>query len=134
MKIATFNIILLSFFTLPSCDFKSSKDYNLEANSLEKKGKYKEAISLLNKAIEKDDKTSTQCLTGYCLLHMDSLQKALVDFNFSIESNFALPESYCYRGIIYIEANMISEGCKDLIKAQELGYPDSQGIIDKNCN
>jgi len=47
-------IIILSILTLTSCDFKSSADYNSEAEKLEREGKYSEAIALLNKAIEKD--------------------------------------------------------------------------------
>ena len=40
--------------TFTSCDFKSSADYNAEAEKLESEGKYEEAILLLDKAIEKD--------------------------------------------------------------------------------
>lgn len=45
-------IFLLCFSTLLSCDFKSSEDYNTEAEKLEQKEKYAEAIIVLNKAIE----------------------------------------------------------------------------------
>ena len=37
-----------------SCDFKSSANYNTEAEKLESEGRYKEAIPLLDKAIKKD--------------------------------------------------------------------------------
>lgn len=37
-----------------SCDFKSSAEFNAEAEILESEGKYEEAILLLDKAIEKD--------------------------------------------------------------------------------
>lgn len=40
--------------TFTSCDFKSSADYNAEAERLEGEGRYEEAIPLLDKAIEKD--------------------------------------------------------------------------------
>lgn len=49
-------LLILLIFILTSCDFKSSSDYNAEAEKLEKAGKYKDAISLLNIAIEKDPK------------------------------------------------------------------------------
>ena len=39
-----------------SCDFKTAKDYFTEAEQLEEQGKYKEAISILDKAILKDNK------------------------------------------------------------------------------
>ena len=46
--------IILSLAVLTSCDFKSSEDYHKEANKLEQEEKFKEAILLLDKAIEKD--------------------------------------------------------------------------------
>ncbi len=47
-------LIILSILTFTSCDFKSSADYNNEAEKLESEGKYKKAILYLDKAIEKD--------------------------------------------------------------------------------
>jgi tetratricopeptide (TPR) repeat protein len=47
-------VIILSILTFNSCNFKSSSDYNAEAEKLESKGKYEEAIPLLDKAIDKD--------------------------------------------------------------------------------
>jgi len=49
-------LIILSILTLTSCNLKSSADYNAEAEVLESKGEFKEAIPLLNIAIEKDPK------------------------------------------------------------------------------
>ena len=47
-------LFILTILFLTSCDFKSSADYNAEAEILEQEGKYKEAIELLDIAIEKD--------------------------------------------------------------------------------
>jgi lipoprotein NlpI len=47
-------LIILSILTFTSCDFKSSADFNAEAEKLESEGRYEEAIPLLDKAIEKD--------------------------------------------------------------------------------
>ena len=47
-------LIILSILTFTSCDFKSSTDYNAQAEQLESEGRYEEAIPLLDKAIEKD--------------------------------------------------------------------------------
>lgn len=47
-------LALVLIFILFSCDFKSSEDYHKEANKLEQKEKFKDAIDLLDKAIEKD--------------------------------------------------------------------------------
>lgn len=46
--------ILTTLLLLTGCDFKSAEDYLNEAEKLENKGQYEEAIHLLDKAIEKD--------------------------------------------------------------------------------
>lgn len=46
--------LMLNILLLSACDIKSSNDYHREANIQEQKGKFKEAIALLSKAIEKD--------------------------------------------------------------------------------
>jgi tetratricopeptide (TPR) repeat protein len=48
--------ILTIILLLTSCDFKSAQDYLNEADKLSEQGKYKQAIELLDKAIEKDPK------------------------------------------------------------------------------
>jgi tetratricopeptide (TPR) repeat protein len=45
---------LFFLFTLAGCDFKSSEDYRKEANLLEEQKKFREAIVLLDRAVEKD--------------------------------------------------------------------------------
>ena len=47
-------LIILSILNFTSCDFKSSANYNTEAEKLESEGRYKEAIPLLDKVIKKD--------------------------------------------------------------------------------
>lgn len=47
-------ILFFLLFAVTSCDMKSSEDYHHEANKFEQQENYKEAIKLLNKAIEKD--------------------------------------------------------------------------------
>ena len=49
-------LILTIILLLTSCDFKSAQEYLNEADKLSEQGKYKEAIELLDKAIEKDPK------------------------------------------------------------------------------
>jgi len=215
---------IFTLLILTACDFKSSEDYHKEANGLEKQKKYKEAIVILDKAIEKDPKNIKALLDrgvdksiiedfkgsiidytrvieidhdnglaflnrgknkkriedytgaiadfneaistkggenlyldkvensfietgfefdikmeeirferGIAYYNIDSLKKALDDFNFSLQKNFALSDSYYWRGLIYIRYNMKSEGCNDLNKARELGDPDAKVLIDKNC-
>jgi tetratricopeptide (TPR) repeat protein len=48
------SFLILSLLLINSCDFKSSEEYNAEAEIQEAEGNYTEAIKLLDKAIEKD--------------------------------------------------------------------------------
>jgi tetratricopeptide (TPR) repeat protein len=70
---------------------------------------------------------------GIAYYRIDSLNKAFDDFNFSIQKSYLLPDSYYWRGLIYLSYNMKDEGCKDLNKAMELGDPDAKDLWDKNC-
>lgn len=51
MRLTLTTLFILIF---SSCDFKSSAEYNAEAERLELEGRYEEAISFLDKAIDKD--------------------------------------------------------------------------------
>ena len=217
-------LIIFSIIILTGCDFKSSEDYRNEANKLEQKEKFKEAILLLDKAIEKDpsnikalldravDKSTIEDFKGaiddyskvidldsdnglsylnrgknkkrledykgaitdfdrsistkggeliymdkvensfvktgfeydikmeeikfergIAYYYIDSLKRAFDDFNFCIQKNFELPDSYYWRGLIYLSYNMKYEGCNDLNKAMELGYLDAKDLLDQNC-
>lgn len=72
-------IIILSFLTFVSCDFKSSSDYNTEAEKLEQEGKYAEAITLLDKAIEKKPDNI------YALINRGVDKSILENYNGAIE-------------------------------------------------
>jgi tetratricopeptide (TPR) repeat protein len=73
-----FVVIILS--ALCSCEyFKSSEDYNSEAEQLEQEGKYKEAILLLDKAIQKEQKNI------YALINRGVDKSFLKDFNGAID-------------------------------------------------
>lgn len=54
MKQVIFILTIIQLLT--SCDFKSAQDYMYEAEILSEQEKYKEAIELLDKAIDKDSK------------------------------------------------------------------------------
>ncbi len=217
-------LILLSILTFNSCDFKSSEDYNSEAERLEKEGKYEEAILLLDKAIEKDSKNiyalinrgvdksiledykgaiedytkiieidSDNALAylnrgknkkrledyqgsiedfdkaiqtkgseilymdkaensfidtgfefdvsmeeirferGIAYYQLDSLIASFKDFDFCIQNEFELAESFYHRGLIYIAYGNSHKGCEDLYKANVLNYIYAQESIDLYC-
>ena len=217
-------LIILSVTILTGCEFKSSEDYQKEANKLEKEEKFKEAILLLDKAIEKDPKNIKALLDravdksiiedfqgaiddyskvieldpdnalaylnrgknkkrlddytgaiadfdkaisskggefiyidkvenplletgfefdvqmeeikferGIAYYNIDSLKRALDDFNFSIEKGFALADCYYWRGLIYLNYNIIDKACNDLSKADELGNLEARKLLDQYC-
>lgn len=72
-------LVLLTILTLTSCHFKSSADYNAEAEKLEQAGKFSEAIPLLDKAIEKDPSNI------YALINRALDKAELEDYKGSIE-------------------------------------------------
>ncbi|MCF8297417.1 MAG: hypothetical protein K9J13_07750 [Saprospiraceae bacterium] len=217
-------LFILTVIILTSCDFKSSADYNSEAEKLEQDGKYKEAISLLNKALEKDprniyalinrgvDKSILEDYRGAIIdystiieidsantlaylnrgknkkrlddfqgaiedfekaiktkgceqiyfnsvensfvetgfefdvkmeeiryergiarYYIDSLQTAFKDFDFCIQKNFELSESYYWRGVIYLAYDMKTEACEDLKISSELGDKNAIELMEKYC-
>ncbi|MCC5918634.1 MAG: tetratricopeptide repeat protein [Cryomorphaceae bacterium] len=70
---------------------------------------------------------------GIARYYIDSLRTAFDDFNFCIHKNFELPESYYWRGMIYLAYGMHIEACIDLKKSQEFGDSDAHEIIEKYC-
>jgi lipoprotein NlpI len=72
-------VIILTILTFTSCDFKSSADYNAEAEKLEQEGKYTEAIPLLDKAIDKDPNNI------YALINRGVDKSILKDYKGSID-------------------------------------------------
>ncbi len=76
MRAITYILIILA---LISCDFKSSEYYNGEAQKLEKEGKYREAIPLLDKAIKKDPQNI------YALINSGVDKSILEDYKGAIE-------------------------------------------------
>ncbi len=99
--------------TFTSCDFKSSADYNAEAEKLERVGRYKEAISLLDKAIEKDPENI------YALINRGVDQSILEDYQGSIDD---------YTRVIEIDPNNALAFLNRGKNKERLG--DFQGAIE----
>ena len=82
--------IIFSIVTLSGCNIKSSEDYHKEANQLEKEHKYKDAIILLDKAIEKSPSNIKALLDR-------AVDKSIIeDYNGAIED---------YSKVIELDAN-----------------------------
>jgi tetratricopeptide (TPR) repeat protein len=217
-------LILTIIFLLISCDFKTTQDYLNEAEKLSEQGKYKEAIELLDKAIDKDQKylgayinrganksslknyeeairdyrivldldpkntlalynvgnnykrlenyktainfynkafdtkggqshyldLSTSDLVsvgefdvpgheihferGIAYYEVDSLQRAVNDFNAAIQKNYMTAECHYWLGLIYLSSGQTDLACKNLKKSKELGDKDAEAELRKYCN
>ena len=74
-------IVLIFFVFLTGCGFKSAKSYFTEAENLSEQGKYDEAILLLDKAIEKDQKFLGACINrGADKAALGDYQGAIEDY------------------------------------------------------
>jgi len=106
-------ICLLIFLILTSCDFKSSADYNAEAEKLEMEGKFHEAIHLLNKAIEKDPKNI------YALINRGVDKSILEDFKGAIEDYTKVLEIDSNNTIAFLNRGKNKKRIKDYSGAIE---------------
>jgi len=80
------NIVFLIFF-ISSCT-QSSDAFLIKAKGLMKEKHFDEAITNLNKAIEKDEKNADAFNTrGVANLELGRMQEALMDYNQAIKLN-----------------------------------------------
>jgi len=70
---------------------------------------------------------------GYARYNSDSLRVAMEDFYFCIERNYQLGLSYYMAGLVYLNLNMIEEGCKALTQAKIFGNLDAEEMIKEYC-
>lgn len=81
------------------CDFKSSVDYTKEAEILEQKGKYAEAIPLLDKALKKDPRNVYALINrGVDKSYLEDFEGAIEDYTKIIEIDSDNALAYLNRG------------------------------------
>jgi tetratricopeptide (TPR) repeat protein len=212
-----FFIVILALFLI-SCRLKSSSGYLKDASNLEDRGKLREAIDLLNEAIEKDPKYLPAYINrgvdesilgnyvaairdysaviklspgnvlalvnrgrnenrlgkyrealgdfqtaingkggervyvdldidggydcpmeeirlerGVAYYNLDSLSRALRDFQFCISKQYQLGIAYRFRGYVYIAFQKKELGCNDLHQAAALGDVEASEDEKKFC-
>lgn len=115
-------------------NYKFSTVYNNKAYCLVKLGSYKEALPLVEKALQLD-KTEWFIwdTRAEILLNLGQLDRCISDCNkaISIEPN---GNSYLVRGLARIKKGEKTKGCQDLSKAGELGETIAYQKIKENCN
>lgn len=108
--------------------------YNNKAYSFVVSGKYKEALPLVNKALDLDNKDAHIWDTrGEIYYNLQEYKKCIKDMDKAISIK-ELDNSYYIRGLANIKIGNKEEGCKNLTKASELGKKEAFEAIKTNCN
>jgi len=107
-----------------SCNFKSADDYVLESNKHADKGKYKEAIALLDKAIEKDPRHRGAYLNrGLCHEKLKELTSAILDYKALLKIDLKNTAALYNIGTCKYDLNLFQEAVEYYNKAlQTKGY------------
>ncbi len=88
---------------------------------LRREGKYREAISAFNKAIEHNPKYMHFHHRGNTYMALKQYRNAIKDFNAVINLNPGIRNAYFYRGIALIKIGKKKRGLDDIRKAAKLG-------------
>lgn len=70
---------------------------------------------------------------GISYYNIDSLQRALNDFNAAIQKNYMNAECYYWLGFIYLSTGQTDLACENLKKSKQLGYKDAEAELKKYC-
>lgn len=114
--------------------YKMSTVYNNKAYCLVQLGSYKEALPLVEKALQLDTTEWYIWDTrAEILLNLGELDKCISDCTqaINIEAN---GNSYLVRGLAHIKNGEKVKGCQDLSKAGELGKEEAYQKIKEYCN
>lgn len=113
-------------------DFKSSSEIISSWESYEnglqllREGKYKEAISAFDKAIEHNPKYMHFFHRGRAYMKLRQYRNAINDFNTVINLNQSIKNAYFYRGIAFRKIGKKKKGMGDIKKAANLGSGDAK--------
>lgn len=114
--------------------YKMSTVYNNKAYCLVGLKNYKEALPLVNKALDMDKSEAYIWDTrGELYYHIGEYEKSVKDMDkaISIQEN---ANSFYFRGLSNLKLNKKSKACSDFSKAGELGESKAYEEITKNCN
>jgi Tfp pilus assembly protein PilF len=144
----------LNYNKIVSVDSSNQKAIYKIALLLYDKENYDSSIVLLKKLIglkssgsfvmdinKNLDKESTEIYSeeiafylGLDYYYRTDLQNALNNFNYCIQHNFRLGDSYLYRGEIFAETNNSEKACRDFDSARYFGNKRVDSYIIKYCN
>lgn len=114
--------------------YKMSTVYNNKAYCLVNLKEYKEALPLVNKALDMDKSEGYIWDTrGELYFHLGEYDKCISDMNKAISIKES-GNSFYYRGLANLKLGKKSKACSDLSKAGELGTKEAYNDISKYCN
>jgi tetratricopeptide (TPR) repeat protein len=143
-------IILISLITVWGCKtHKNTTDSNSEggninaitaqdyfklgSDQLDKKN-YDEALSLLNKAVERDSSNGNNfAYRGMAKYYLKDFKGAITDYDKALKLIPDYGEVYDLRGVAKGELLDKSGACEDWNKAFELGFNKAFNLIQKYC-
>ncbi len=100
--------------------------------------KFEKAIQIYDEIIAKEVNPLAYNNRGYAKLKVGKLKEALADINRSIQLYPTNSYAFRNRALVYIAMEKADETCKDLKKANELGFSVSYGkevnqLLEKHC-
>ncbi len=111
-----------------------AKQYFLQGNKLYKASKFKEAISLYNKALRITPKDAMVILKrGDCYRKLRKSRQAIRDYDKVLKLRPSNARAYFHRGTLKIKLGKKSAGCQDVLKAKELCYVPAEQFYSKYC-
>ncbi len=130
----TFVYFPVMIFTAETGELDTTTRSIYKANAFAHKGQYHEALSELNHAIAKNEKSArAHKVRGHVYIAMGELQQALNDLNRVVElaPNSATP--YVDRSIVYYKLGNRTQAIKDINRALQLSPNSSfaQGVKEK---
>ena len=126
-KISYYN----KYYYKQTSEDKSLLNNNI-ADRLSKKGKYKEALYYVEKAIKLDPENDAAYDTrGYIKYYLDDEIESLKDFDVSISMNPNYSVKYYHRGYAKKELGDLKGAIKDWQIAYELGYKNAEVPLKK---
>ena len=111
--------------------FSGFFDYQQAVDQFKKKN-YKETVEYCTSAIDKNTKYEmAYMLRGTAYMSMGNLEKAMADFNRTIELKADIPGAYNLRGVCCLRTNKIEEAFKDFERAIQLEPNYAQSYFNR---
>ena len=127
-----YNLININRDFMSSSEIISAWESFETGLQLQRDGKYKEAISAFNKAIEHNPKYMHFYQRGRAYKALKQYRNAINDFSTVINLNPSIRSAYFNRGLAYRKIGKKKKGLGDIRKAAKLGSGDARRWLKLN--